>query len=111
MKHDIPYLTEIRDEIERVKRFTQSGEQEFLKNEMVQYAVARSIQIIGEAAKKLSNDLKGSNPDIPWKRIAGMRDIVVHDYAAIRLDLVWLTVKDDFPILEARVRKLLESTS
>ena len=70
-------------------------------------AVLRNLQVIGEAAKKLPNDVRAAMSDIDWKRIAGLRDIVTHEYFAVDADIVWDIVENKVPVLESRVRQYL----
>ena len=72
---------------------------QFRKDEMLQAAVVRELQIIGEAAKRLSSAFKSHYPNIPWRDITGMRDVAVHDYFLLDLPGVWNTVKSDVPEL------------
>jgi len=69
--------------------------------------VIRQIEIIGEATKRLSNNLRDKHAHIPWQDIAGMRDKLVHDYFGVDIDKVWLTAQDDVPALRAEVTKIL----
>lgn len=71
----------------------------------MQSGVMRELGIIGEAAKQFSEEFKLSHGAIPWKKVAGMRDKLVHDYFEIDIDAVWKTVKDDLPILKKEILK------
>jgi len=74
---------------------------------MMRAAVVRNIEIIGEATKRLPEDLKDREPGIPWKSIAGMRDVVVHDYFEIDDEIVWNVVEKELP----RLREAIERSS
>lgn len=80
MKDDRVYLWHIRDCIERIVDYTREGRDAFLNDPKTQDAVIRNLEIIGEAVKNVSEDLKKFYPDIPWPRIAGMRDRMIHEY-------------------------------
>ena len=71
MKDDQVYLAHVRDAIQRIEAFTSAGRERFFADPMVQDAVIRNLEIIGEAIKGLSDDLRLANPDVPWKQIAG----------------------------------------
>jgi uncharacterized protein with HEPN domain len=70
-------------------------------------ALQRLIEILGEAAKNVSEGTRAQAGDIPWRQIAGMRDRVIHAYHDVNLDIVWVTVTDDLPVLEASLESLL----
>ncbi len=109
MPHDDRvYLKHIRDAAERIRGYVQGlDESDFKKNELVQDAVIRQIEIMGEATKRLSAKAKDLQPDIPWRDIAGMRDKLIHDYFGVDIERVWLTVTDDLPELASKISALL----
>jgi uncharacterized protein with HEPN domain len=81
--------------------------EQFAADSEKQDAVARRLEIIGEAVKRLPEDLKERHPDVPWREIAGIRDVIVHEYFRIDVELAWQMVKKDVPQLAARVRAIL----
>ena len=100
-KDESAYLEHIRDSIMRIEKYTSGmDESEFKSNELVQDAVIRQLQIIGEVAKKLSDETRSIYPDVQWKDIAGMRDKLIHDYFGVDLGAVWGTVTNDLPRLK-----------
>ena len=80
---------------------------EFENDDLNQLAILKSIEIIGEAASRISEETKARHPNIPWTQIVGMRNRIVHGYFAIRLDRVWQTVQDDLPPLIAQLEPLV----
>jgi len=80
---------------------------EFSESQKLQDAVIRRIEIIGEAVKNLPAEVRDAAPNVPWRRIAGMRDKVVHDYMGVDIELVWTVVQRDLPELAQEVRNLL----
>jgi uncharacterized protein with HEPN domain len=83
----------------------------FSHDRLVGFAVVRAIQLIGQAARGVSDELQAAHPEIPWRDMIGMRNVVVHDYADVDLALVWKTVRDDLPGLVERLRAILDEDS
>ena len=81
----------------------------FLQTPMIQDAVIRNFEIIGEAAKCLSEQIKNENPDIQWRQIAGFRDVLIHNYLNINLNRVWGVIEKNLPILTQKIENLLSS--
>ena len=90
-----------------IAEVTAGGEQEFLTSRLIQDGVVRNLEVIGEATKNLSTELREANPAIPWRQIAGMRDVLIHDYLKFNLSRVWLTVSTDLPDLRTTGTRLL----
>jgi len=105
------YLESISDCLERIAEYTEHGEATFLASRLIQDGVIRNLEVIGEATKNLSEDLRTANPSIPWRQIAGMRDVLIHDYLKVNLSRVWRTVESDLPPLDAAVQRLLQQDS
>lgn len=110
MKGDRVYLLHIRDAILRVAEYTAEGRAAFLSRPMIQDAVVRNLEIIGEAVKNLTEPLKAHHPEIAWKRIAGMRDKMIHEYFGVNLDIVWAAVERNLPELKHAAETLLAAT-
>jgi uncharacterized protein with HEPN domain len=101
------YLEHIRDALDDIATYTNAGQEAFFADRMRQDATLRKLQVIGEAVKNLSEDIKSRQPQIPWKQIAGLRDKVIHDYFGVNLAIVWAVVDRDLPELEIAVDALL----
>lgn len=110
MKHnEIFYLQNILDSILRIEQYL-SGvtEKDFQENNLVQDGVIRQLEIIGEAVKHLSPDLRSRYPNVPWQDIAGARDKLIHDYFGVDIPLVWLMVCNDIPFLKNEIIRIME---
>jgi uncharacterized protein with HEPN domain len=108
VKDDRVYLSHIRDAIDRIEAFTSGGLEGFVRDLMVQDAVIRNLEVIGEATKGLSEEIRSANPDVPWKQIAGMRDVLIHHYFGVKLETVWQVVIEHLPPLCKRVEELID---
>jgi uncharacterized protein with HEPN domain len=96
------YLSDARDAIDRVLSYTSGDRTRFFDEVMVQDAVVRNLEVIGEAVKHLTSATRGKRPDIPWAAIAGMRDRLIHDYFQVDLNIAWDVVQNDLvPLREA----------
>jgi uncharacterized protein with HEPN domain len=107
MKDDTNYLRHILDEIANVEAFTVGGEEQLKTDRKTQHAVVRSLEVIGEASKRISAELRSDHADIPWRAMAGMRDRLIHDYFGVDLDIVWKVVEMDLPALKGKLAAIL----
>ena len=108
MWRDDAYLLDILIAARKVLRYAEGFSWEsFRQDDRTQDAVMRNIQIIGEAARKLSQEFRGDHSDIPWNEILGMRNRLVHEYGRILVEKVWETVVDDIPALVRQIEPLV----
>jgi uncharacterized protein with HEPN domain len=109
MKKDKAYIRHILDAITDIEKFIEGiTQEEFYKNKEKQYAVLRALEIVGEATRNLSKELKTKYREIPWRDIAGMRNKLIHEYFGVKLELVWETIKDKLPDLKIGIRNILD---
>jgi uncharacterized protein with HEPN domain len=107
MKDDYVYIDHILVCIRKILDYTKEVSQsEFERNELIQDAVIRNIEIIGEASKKISKDLKSTFHEIPWREISAMRDKLIHDYMGVDKEVVWKTIKEDIPFIQSLMQKI-----
>lgn len=111
MKDDKLYLIHISECIGRIESYVSDGREAFLNSRMKQDAVIRNFEIIGEAVKQISEKLKQNHSEIPWRRIAGFRDILIHDYMGVDPLEVWRIVERELGNLKAGIGSLLSSHS
>ena len=109
MKRDIDRLEHLLDAIERIEKYSIRGKQAFLDDELVQNWIVSHLQIIGEASRALSPAFRKKHSVIPWKKIVGMRNIIVHDYFEIDANIVWAVVDGELPKLKRGVKGILDS--
>lgn len=108
MKNDLLYLQHISDALAKIITYTEQGRDAFMNQPMVQDAVIRNFEIIGEAAKRLSDTVKLQEPEIPWRSVSGFRDILIHDYMGVELNEVWNVIQFHIPALQQAVDRLLK---
>ncbi len=102
---DIEFLNDIKEAIKRIEAYTKNTDYEiFFKDFKTQDAVVRNIEIIGEAVKNISSDIREKYSDIEWKKIAGMRDKIIHDYFGVNWDIVWDVIINNYQNLNLKLR-------
>ncbi len=108
-QRDLSYLTDIIQAAKQIQAFVQGVDKEqFNNSSLIQSAVIRQIEIIGEATKRLSEKFKLEHPEIPWKKIAGMRDILIHAYDHVDIDEVWNAAETSIPALVKQIEPLIQ---
>jgi uncharacterized protein with HEPN domain len=109
VKDDSVYLRHILDAINKIESYISVGHDAFLLDSHWQDAVIRQLEIMGEATKRVSEGLRSRYPDIPWKRVAGLRDVLIHDYFGVDLEMVWEIAKTHLPQLKPEVEAILSA--
>jgi uncharacterized protein with HEPN domain len=107
MKGDRLYLENIAQCIERIESYTSSGYRAFMETPMIQDAVIRNFEVMGEATKRLSPEVREAFPQVPWQQIAGFRDVLIHDYLKINVGRVWGVVEENLPALKVAIGEIL----
>jgi uncharacterized protein with HEPN domain len=108
VKGDRLYLQHILDAINKVADYVSVGYPVFTSSSHWQDAVIRQLEIIGEATKRLSTKLCSEHADIPWRRIAGLRDVLIHNYMGVDINAVWEITQQNLPVLKARIETILQ---
>jgi len=107
-KDNIIFLRHILERAEKIIAFTKGmSEEDFMKDDKTQSAVVREIEVIGEAAKRVSDDFRQAHPEISWRLMSGMRDMLIHNYEGVDLLSVWATVQRDIPFLILALKKII----
>lgn len=108
MRDDRERLLDIQEAIQRIEKHTASGRGAFEVDELIQTWVVHHLQIVGEAARHISSSLKLQHPQVPWSQITGMRNILVHNYFGVDVEVVWLVVERDLQNLGQQVQAILK---
>jgi len=108
MRRDEERLRDVAEAIERIEKYSARGRSAFESDELIQTWILHNLQIIGEACRGVSDELQNRFPDIPWPKIAGMRNILVHQYFGIDKDAVWAVVENEISPLRDQIEKILD---
>ena len=107
MKSEAVYLRHILDAIAKIEEYTRPGREAFARESLRQDAVIRQLEIIGEATKRISEATRGRFPKVPWRKAAGLRDFLIHDYSSVDTELVWAVTENHLPAYRDAVRQIL----
>jgi len=110
MRPEKLYITDIVEAARSIEKFIKGADlDEFEENEMMNSAVLQKLTVIGEAASKLPKEFTKRFPEIPWKDIIGFRTIAVHEYFAVRWNIVWVAASEEAPALREQIEKILQN--
>ncbi|MFH1510447.1 MAG: DUF86 domain-containing protein [Candidatus Woesearchaeota archaeon] len=111
MKRDIGlFVDDILESIRNIEEFTLGlNKEKFSKDKLRQSAVIRQLEVIGEAVKNIPSGFREKYPDIPWKDIAGLRDILSHAYFGVNIERVWMVIEKDLPYLKKGIKRIRTS--
>lgn len=107
MRDDRAFLEDILERIRLTNEFLQPGREAFFGSRLIQEAVIRNLEIIGEASRGISEALRIQHPEVPWKQIAAFRNFVIHVYWGIKLERIWEIVEKELPSLEPQITNIL----
>lgn len=108
MRADRAWLLDILEALSKIEKYASRGEKAFCEDDLIQVWIIYYIQVAGEAANQLSDSIKNQRPDIPWKAIIGMRNVLVHQYFGLDLGEIWDTAANDLPLLKTKIQELFD---
>jgi uncharacterized protein with HEPN domain len=111
LRSDRERLLDIMEAVERIEAQAVRGRAAFADDDLAQTAVIRWVEIIGEAARGVSDELRQAHPEVPWRQMVAMRNVLIHGYFDIDIDLVWSVAQNDLPKLGAQVRAIIDELS
>ena len=103
MKDDAVYVQHIVECMARIEEYTKAGRTEFMASTLIQDGVIRNLQTLGQSVLKLSEPLKAAHPEVDWKSIMGLRNVLVHDYLGVSVTRIWEIVERDLPDLKGKL--------
>ena len=101
------YLAQILERIVRIEGFAFSGKKPFLADPLIQDAVIRNLEVIGEASRRVGAEYQAAHPEIPWREMAGLRNLLIHDYESVNLEKIWQVVEKELPSVKGALEKIL----
>lgn len=107
MKDDKLYVMHINECIKRIESYTSGGHDTFMASILIQDAVLRNLQTLGESARRLSSDLKATHPGAEWAGVSGFRNMLVHDYMDLNMELIWKVIERDLPPFKKIIADIL----
>ena len=109
MKDDAAYLRHVQECLTRIEEYTKAGHAAFMASTLIQDGVIRNLQTLGQSILKLSDTLKSAHPEVAWKSIIGLRNVLVHDYLGVSVARIWEIVEQDLPDLKTKLTAIQAS--
>ena len=106
-KSDEVYLRHILECLNRIQEYTAGSKKTFLADHKTQDAVLRNLQVMAESTQKISGEIKNAHSELPWKKLGGFRNILVHNYLGINIERIWKIVEEEVPSLRSKISKIL----
>jgi len=106
VKSMLTYIVQIEECLGRIRDYTQNGREHFMADPKTQDAVIRNFEVVGEAAKRLSPEFVAAHPKVPWRRIAGFRDVLIHAYDRVDLSEIWNIIEQHLPSLIDEIKRI-----
>jgi uncharacterized protein with HEPN domain len=103
------YLLDLLERIKRIESYSAQGRTAFLASSLLQDAIMRNFEVMGEIVKRLDKSFTETYPTIPWRRIAGFRDVLIHDYEGVSMEVIWQVIERDLPVLHQSLQALIDS--
>jgi uncharacterized protein with HEPN domain len=107
MRDDSLYLDHLLERITMTERFTVDGREAFMQSQLIQEAVIRNFEVMGEAVRRVSDTTKQHHPHIPWQKISAFRNVLIHDYDAVDINRVWEIVEHELPVLKPQIEAIV----
>lgn len=101
------YLDHMRDCIERIQAYTVEGRETFETSTLIQDGVIRNLQVMAESSQRVSTAVKDAHPEVDWRAISGFRNVLVHDYLGVDLNIVWNVIENELPTLKTQIEAIL----
>jgi uncharacterized protein with HEPN domain len=108
VNRDVVRLSHIIDSAKFILELTEDGKERFLEDRTIRDAVLRNLEVIGEAVKYLSDDIKTQHSDIKWKQVAGLRDILIHGYYRVEPEIIWDLITTELPVYFKRISRIFD---
>lgn len=107
MRDEKLFVADILERIELIEEFVQPGREAFSQSRLIQEAVVRSFEVLGEAIRNVSKELRDKHPEVPWQKVSGFRNFLIHVYWSVDIDRVWEIIHTDLPPLKPQIEAIL----